>query len=152
MKGFLLEADLHRLAHWLRLLGQDAILLPGDINKADVIKHPERVFITTSRKLEEHFKAWGIDYLILPKEDWKVQLCLLIKYFQIEPVLKLDRCYHCNERLLSISREEVKERVPKKVYLYGRNFTLCPYCGKVYWRGSHYPKLRRTLREVLGSC
>ncbi len=152
MKRFLLEADLHRLAYWLRLLGQDALLLKGPIGKADIIKHPDRVFITTSRKLEPHFRAWGIEYLIIPKEDWKVQLCLLIRYFNIEPSLKLNRCYYCNTQLVGVSREEVKDRIPPMVYLYGEDFTLCPQCGKVYWKGSHHPKLRRTLRRVLASC
>ncbi len=148
----MLEADLHRLAQWLRFLGQDALLLKEAISKAEITKYPDRVFITTSRKLEEHFKAWGIEYLILPKEDWKVQLCLLIKYFNIEPVLKLNRCYYCNGELMEVSREEVKEKLPPMAYLYGRDFTVCPQCGKVYWKGSHHPKLRRVLREVLTAC
>jgi uncharacterized protein with PIN domain len=152
LKRFLLEADLHRLAHWLRLLGQDALLIKGPINKSEVVRYPGRIFITTSRKLEEHFKAWGIEYLILPKDDWKVQLCLLIRYFHIEPELKLNRCYHCNAELVAVDREEVKDRIPPMVYLYGRDFTLCPHCGKIYWKGSHHPRLRRILRKVLNSC
>ncbi len=152
MKRFLLEADLHRLAYWLRLLGQDALLLKGAISKSEVLRYPDRVFITTSRKLEKHLKSWGIEYLIIPKDDWKIQICLLIKYSQIEPVLKLDRCYYCNGELLAVNREEVKDRIPPMVYLYGRDFTLCPQCGKVYWKGSHHPKLRRALREILASC
>lgn len=152
MKRFLLEADLHRLAHWLRLLGQDALLLETAISKSEVLRYPDRVFITTSRKLEKHLKSWGIEYLIIPKDDWKIQICLLIKYFQIEPVLKLNRCYHCNGELLAVNREEVKDRIPPMVYLYGRDFTLCPQCGKVYWKGSHHPKLKRALRSILASC
>ncbi|MFN3265197.1 MAG: Mut7-C RNAse domain-containing protein, partial [Aquificaceae bacterium] len=95
MRRFLLESGLHKLAYWLRLLGIDALILEGEVNKREVLKHPDRVFITTSRKLEEHLRAWGIEYLVLPKEDWKIQLCLLLRYFNIEPELRLNRCYYC---------------------------------------------------------
>ncbi|MEJ7621921.1 MAG: Mut7-C RNAse domain-containing protein [Aquificaceae bacterium] len=61
MKRFLLEANLHRLAYWLRLLGQDAILLKTAISKAEVIKHQDRVFITTLRRLEQDFKFWDVE-------------------------------------------------------------------------------------------
>lgn len=152
MKRFLFEADLHRLVYWFRLLGQDALLLKGHINKRDVLEHVDRVFITTSRKLENHFKAWGIDYLIVPKEDWRVQLCLLIKYFQIDPELKLDRCYHCNSLLVSVEREDIKKSIPPMVYHYGRDFTLCPQCGKVYWKGSHHAKLKSNLTSITSQC
>ncbi|MCS6998327.1 MAG: Mut7-C RNAse domain-containing protein [Aquificaceae bacterium] len=152
MRGFLLEADLHRLAYWLRLLGQDALLLEGPINKAEVVKYPDRVFITTSRKLEEHFKAWGIRYLIIPRDQWKVQLCLLIKHFKIEPLLRLNRCYHCNAELRVVNREEVKERIPPAVYLFGKDFTMCPVCGKIYWKGSHHKALNRKLKEIKSAC
>ncbi len=152
MKRFLLEADLHRIAYWLRFLGQDALLLDGAINKRDLLKHPDRVFITTSRKMERHLKAWGVEYFLLPREDWRVQLCLLLKYFGIEGELKLNRCYYCNTPLLSVDKEEVKGKVPPMAYKYGKDFTLCPNCGKIYWKGSHHPKLKKMLEEVLSSC
>lgn len=148
----MLESGLEKLVHWLRLLGVDALLLEGQINKRKVLQHPDRVFITTSRKLEKHLRAWGVDYLLLPKEDWKVQLCLLLKYFNIKGELKLNRCYHCNAELVAVEKEEVKERIPPMVYIYGEDFTLCPRCGKIYWKGSHHPRLREILKKVLSSC
>ncbi|MCS7277541.1 MAG: Mut7-C RNAse domain-containing protein [Aquificaceae bacterium] len=115
MKKFLLEADLHRLAFWLRLLGQDAFLIKGAIEKKEITKHPDRVFVTTSRKLESHLKAWHVDYVLLPRGDWKLQLCLLIRHFHIEPVLKLNRCYYCNVELIAVSREQVRDKIPHMV-------------------------------------
>lgn len=152
MKKFLLEADLHRIAQWLRFLGQDALLLSGPIEKRKLLKYLDRVFITTSRRLEGHLKAWGVDYFLLPRENWKVQLCLLIRYFGIKPELRLDRCYYCNEKLMSVDREKVKDRLPPLVYIYGRDFTLCPSCGKVYWKGSHHERLKSQLEEILKLC
>ncbi|MFN4319109.1 MAG: Mut7-C RNAse domain-containing protein [Aquificaceae bacterium] len=152
MRRFLLESGLDKLAHWLRLLGVDALILQGEVKKGKVLQYPDRVFITTSRKLERHLKAWGVNYLVLPKEDWKVQLCLLLKYFNIKGELRLNRCYYCNTELITVDREKVKERIPPMVYIYGEDFTLCPNCGKVYWKGSHHPRLGEILKRVLSSC
>ncbi len=148
----MLESGLDKLAHWLRLLGVDALLLEGEVSKKKVLEHPDRVFITTSRKLEKHLRAWGVDYLVLPKEDWKIQLCLLLKYFNIKGELKFNRCYYCNTELLAVEKEQVKERIPPMVYIYGEDFTLCPKCEKVYWKGSHHPRLKEILKKVLHSC
>ena len=148
----MLESGLERVAYWLRLLGVDALILEGEVSKDKVLSYSDRVFITTSRKLEKHLKAWHVDYFVLPKEDWKVQLCLLLKYFKIEAKLKLNRCYHCNQELVLVNREEIKDKIPPLVYKYGRDFTLCPKCGKVYWKGSHHPKLKRILKNILSSC
>lgn len=77
----MLESGLEKIAYWLRLLGEDALLLEGAVNKRKVLSHADRVFITTSRKLEKHLKAWGVKYFVLPKDNWKLQLCLLLKHY-----------------------------------------------------------------------
>ena len=30
-------------------------------------------------------------------------------------------------------------------------FWLCAGCGRIYWQGSHYERLRQLIRELLGS-
>lgn len=148
MRKFLLEKGLDKLAGWLRLLGQDALVLNSEVRKAELLRHLDRTFITTSRKLETHLKAWGVDYLVLPKERWEVQLYLLLKHFRIKPELKLNRCYYCNAQLLRVKKEEVEDRLPPLVRTYGKDFTLCPTCGKVYWKGTHHEKLKKKLRYI----
>ncbi len=149
---FLLEADLEKLAKWLRFLGQDAELLKGHINKRDVLKYPNRVFVTTSRKWEKHLKAWGVDHFLIPKDDWEVQLCLLLKHFSIEPKLKLNRCPYCNWQLEPIDKEKIKDRIPSIVYEFADDFTVCPKCDAIFWKGTHFPKMRKMLKDVLKRC
>jgi len=108
---FLLEADLDKLAKWMRFLGQDVLVLKEAINKRSIVEHIDRIFITTSRKWEKHLRDWRVNYLILPRDDWKVQLCLILKHFQIKPKLLLNRCPHCNAELELISKEDVKSAI-----------------------------------------
>ncbi len=149
---FLLEADLEKLAKWLRFLGQNVKVLPGPINKEDVVRERERVFITTSKKWEKHLKAWGVDYLLIPKDDWKVQLCIIIKHFGIKPKLVLNQCVYCNAELKPVEKEEIKDKLPPPVYEFAKDFTLCLTCGRIYWKGTHFPRMKARLKEVLKNC
>jgi uncharacterized protein with PIN domain len=149
---FLLEADLDKLAKWMRFLGQDVLVLKEAINKRSIVEHIDRIFITTSRKWEKHLRDWRVNYLILPRDDWKVQLCLILKHFQIKPKLLLNRCPHCNAELELISKEDVKSAIPPMVYQFGYHFTRCAECKSIFWKGTHLPKMKRTLKSVLKRC
>ncbi|GBC88106.1 hypothetical protein HRbin13_00223 [bacterium HR13] len=149
---FLLEADLEKLAKWLRFLGQDVEVLKGTINKRDVLSYADRVFITTSKKWERHLARWGISYLIIPKDDWEVQLCLIVKYFRIKPKLLLNRCPYCNSQLISVSKEYVKDSIPPLVYEFGYDFTQCLQCESIFWKGTHFPKMEKMLKHILKRC
>lgn len=145
---FLLEAGLEKLARWLLFLGQDVQVLSGPISKKEITKHPDRVFITTSRYWEKQLKAWRVPYFLLPKEDWKVQLKLLIRYFRLKPSLKLDRCVYCNTLLEFVEKDAVKDRVPEAVYKTAYDFSICSRCGHVYWKGSHYKRITSTIKSL----
>lgn len=149
---FLLDAELEKIARWLRMLGQDTEVLPGPINKKDLIKDIERIFITTSRKWEYHIKSWGIQYLIIPKDSWKVQLCMIIKTFRIKPQLKLNRCIYCNSPLMSVNKQLIKDRIPPLVYEFAYDFTICPRCSHIYWKGTHFRMMKTKLKEILNKC
>ncbi len=45
----------------------------------------------------------------------------------------------------SVDLAEVLARLPEKVRAAYERFQLCPGCGRVYWEGTHYARLRRLL-------
>ncbi len=149
---FLLESNLSKLAKWLRFLGHDVKLLEGEINLRELARNQDRVFITTSKRWEDSLKKAKIDYLIVPRHDWELQLCMVVKHFHIEPKLRLDRCAHCGTPLKAVPKEEVKDRVPEKAYETAYDFTLCPKCGSVFWKGTHYEGMVRMLEKALKRC
>jgi hypothetical protein len=51
----------------------------------------------------------------------------------------------CNRALVSLSREEARDRVPPHVYRTQADFRLCPACERVYWRGSHWRRMKEML-------
>ncbi len=149
---FLLENNLAKLAKWLKFLGHDTKVLEGEIRLKDLAKNQDRVFITTSKKWEKTLKKAGIDYLIVPRHDWELQLCMVVRYFGLEPQLKLDRCSYCGEVLKPVEKTEVKDRIPPKAYNTAYDFTLCPGCGALFWKGTHYERMVRMLEKALSRC
>lgn len=149
---FLLENNLSKLAKWLRFLGHDVRVLEGEINLRELVRNQGRIFITTSRRWEETLKKLGTEYLVVPRHDWELQLCMVIKHFGLSPRLLLDRCAYCGAKLVPVEKEEVKERVPPRAYDTAYDFTLCPECGALFWKGTHYEGMLRKLEEVLKRC
>ncbi|VVB77362.1 Mut7-C RNAse domain protein [uncultured archaeon] len=64
-------------------------------------------------------------------------------------------CPVCGSRLARISRKEAKEAVPERSYGRYRLFYLCKTCGRTYWHGTHWKKIRTALalaRKLAGSA
>ncbi|WP_461832104.1 Mut7-C RNAse domain-containing protein [Aquifex sp.] len=147
---FYLEENLEKLARWLRFLGYPAYTIKGEVNPSKI--KPDGVFITTSRKWYEKLKKRGLNVFLVPRHDFEIQLCSVVKYFNLRKGLSLNLCAYCSSPLMNLGREEVKGKVPEGVYEEGEDFTLCPKCGAIFWKGSHYRKMKKKLEEILKKC
>lgn len=59
-------------------------------------------------------------------------------------------CLECNEPLRKVpSKEDVRGRVPSRVYGEFSEFHECPSCGRVYWKGSHYEAMRGQVERIV---
>ncbi|HET9384930.1 MAG TPA: Mut7-C RNAse domain-containing protein, partial [Gemmatimonadales bacterium] len=58
------------------------------------------------------------------------------------------RCMTCNGRLAPVTRGRVAGLVPPRVYRRFRAFTRCRNCQRIYWRGTHYVRLRRMVARL----
>ena len=57
-------------------------------------------------------------------------------------------CSVCGGELESVQKEQMTDLVPQQVLSRHRLFFRCSACGKVYWRGSHWKKLRSLARRL----
>ncbi len=149
---FLLENNLSKLAKWLRFLGHDVRVLEGEISRRVLAENQDRVFLTTSKRWEGTLRKANVRYLVVPRHDWELQLCMVIRHFNLGTDLNLDRCAHCGAKLVSVRKEDVRERIPPRAYDSAYDFTLCPRCGALFWKGTHYSGMIRTLERVLKRC
>jgi hypothetical protein len=58
------------------------------------------------------------------------------------------RCMACNEPLRAASQAEVYGRVPPGAAEWCDEFRECIGCWRVYWRGSHYWRMRRWIEQL----
>lgn len=144
---FLVDFMLGRLARELRLLGFDT-LYPGPdkpINLLTKARKEGRVLITRNSKLKG---MGGVEFL--SSENLHEQIRALFKKFNLKSKIKpFSRCLLCNEKLEGISKEKIQGSVPFFVYRTINNFSKCPKCGRIYWKGSHYQNMERRIKRIL---
>jgi hypothetical protein len=141
MEKFFCDDTLGKLARKLRLLGFDTKLWDGRVEE-------DRILLTRSRKRWESYEG---ESFLLFADTWRKQLEELERRYSINTKAKpFTRCAECNSVLLSSSAEEVKDRIPERVYLTATNFKVCPKCGKVYWSGTHVERIREEFEKIFG--
>ncbi|NPA14137.1 MAG: hypothetical protein GXN97_02990 [Aquificae bacterium] len=151
---FLTQWHLQKIARWLTLFGYPTRVVK-ELTKEDIAFCAAKrcTVLTTSRRWENTFKNLKVDYFLLPNtEDWITQLCMVLRHFNIQPELKLNYCPHCLSPLKPVPKEEVFGKIPYPSYKCGKNFTLCPQCGQIYWQGGHTKLMDKTLKRIKKRC
>ncbi len=136
---FFCDNTLGKLMRKLRLLGFDTKLWNGEYEES-------RILLTRSRKRWESYP--GESFLIF-EDNWRKQLAELERRYTLSKEFKLfTRCAECNSPLVSVTCEEVKDKVPERVYLTATNFKMCPNCGKIYWSGTHVERIKEEFKKI----
>ncbi len=147
---FLADAHLGRLARLLRLLGFDTRFAndPGDAALARSARDERRILLTRDRALLMRREVTHGCYIhpLKPREQAAYVLRRCDLYRLARP---FDRCLECNGELRPIPRAAVAGRVPPGVWARHQDFLRCVACGRIYWQGSHYRRLRLLAERLL---
>lgn len=135
---FVIDANLGKLARYLRLLGLDC-LYRNDYNDDTVAKIADvqrRTVLTRDRTLlQRRIIVYG--YFVracLPK----IQVKEVLNRFDLYPLLKpLTRCSHCNGSLIEIEKQKIAHRLEPLTKQHYHRFLICTVCNQIYWHGSH---------------
>ncbi|HKJ05171.1 MAG TPA: Mut7-C RNAse domain-containing protein [Geopsychrobacteraceae bacterium] len=146
---FILDVHLGKLARRLRLLGFDC-RYRNDYTDSQIIGlalAEGLVILTRDRGI---LKCARIEQGYLVGSDQVVEQILeVLERFQLRKKIRpLYRCPRCNGLLQSVAKEAVIERLQPKTARYYQTFQLCRSCGQLYWKGSHYQKIKRWIREL----
>lgn len=146
---FVLDQHLGRLAAYLRLFGFDTLYDPGwdDAELAEIAASQERILLTRDRGL---LKRKVVRRGYCPREDQpRRQLVEVMRRFELLPAARpLTRCLACNAPLQPVAPEQVRDLVPQDVLQSQSEFVHCSGCGRAYWRGTHYRRLKALLEAV----
>ena len=146
---------LGKLARWLRMLGYDTayernIADPDVVNR--VLKE-DRWLLARDRYLVK--RKTLKDRCTLIRSDYLTdQLRQLRHELQVKLVVDDDtlcRCAECNHLLEMIPPSEAAFRVPRFVAKHFSDFASCPYCGRLYWSGTHWAHFQRQLQHLNNS-
>jgi hypothetical protein len=143
---FVLDVHLGTLARYLRLLGFDAIWRNDLDDQAiiDMAGRERRIILTRDRGILRHGSVTH-GYWVRATDPVR-QVEELVRALDLGGRLRpYTRCMGCNGRLRSIDRFEAARDVPLQVFLVYRDFSRCERCGKVYWSGSHQPRLDQVI-------
>jgi len=147
---FVVDVNLGKLATYLRMLGFDvAYLLDADDDTlARIAQQEDRILLTRDRGLLKR-KMVEKGYCVVIDRP-AAQVRDVLDHFHLAGQARpFQRCLSCNGLLEPVSRDEVVDRLPTDTRRYFNEFWLCHSCGKIYWKGSHYERMRRFVRRVL---
>lgn len=149
---FIVDTMLGNVARWLRLLGYDTLYDRGyeDWFILKMASREDRIIITRDRGLHRRALRRGVRSILLEQDSMDERLAYIALKTGIRLYIDVEksRCPICNGELVHVSKDLVKDRVPKRVYEKHSDFWVCCRCGKVYWMGSHWRGIEDTLRKA----
>jgi len=145
---FLVDFMLGRLCKWLRLLGYDASYFVSD-KKSELIYQSikeGRIILTRDHRLS---KKKAIKLIIINSDLLEEQLKQVFSELNIkvDPENIFTRCLVCNQILMEAEKEKVRDKVPSYVFQTQKEFSYCPSCQKIYWKGTHWNLANQLLEK-----
>jgi uncharacterized protein len=134
---FVVDAELGRLAKWLRIMGYDVhyrpFYKPGQIR---FLVNQGRVFLTGSP--QRHRQCKGVVFIRSDHVKKQLQQLKCEGFITVDRTEWFTRCMRCNELLLEAEPEAVQENVPEYVFFKNPSgIRFCSTCNRFFWPGSH---------------
>lgn len=146
---FILDIHLGKLARYLRMLGIDSAY-KNNYSKKDMIKislQEKRTILTKDSNLLKN-KEITHGYWIRSKNP-KEQTKEVIRRFDLRNNFKeFTRCLVCNQILIKADKSEIEQKLPPKVKEHHDEFYQCPGCGLIFWKGTHYIKMKDLIDSI----
>ena len=146
---FIADVHLGRLIRYLRMLGQD-VYYKSNLNKEEVVKlslDEKRTILTMDKNLLKRNEITH-GYLVR-NSDTEKQVIEIVKRFQLKNQLKeFTRCLGCNSLLRKVEKGEIEFRLPQKVKEYQNEFYICKNCDKIYWKGTHFDRMKSLIQKI----
>lgn len=141
---------LGRLAKWLKILGFDTLFFSkiDDDELITIAKQEERILLTRDNGLIQ--RAQDVETFFIESEDWEEQVRQVLDHFDLlEKTHPHTRCIECNSSLKNLPKKSAKNLVSSFIFERADSFALCPSCGRVFWRGTHFQDMETKIQGLL---
>ena len=147
---FIVDCMLGKLAKWLKILGFDALFFSKieDDELIAIARNEGRILLTKDTGLIQ--RAKNVETLFLESEEWQEQIRQVMEHFNLrERVDPHTRCIDCNVVLKNLPKKNAKNLVSAFVFEQADSFALCPNCGRIFWRGTHFKDMEVQIQDIL---
>lgn len=147
--AFVVDANVGKLAPLLRMLGLDTAYEAGwdDGHIARLARDEGRIVLTRDRAL---LKRGSVTHgRLVRAQAPRAQLLEVLAHFGLRgPFDTFSRCLRCNDGLRPVPKAEILHRLEPLTKRHFHEFSICPACKRIYWRGSHHGAMLDWLREA----
>jgi uncharacterized protein with PIN domain len=143
---FIADAHLGGLARLLRMAGFDTLYRNdyADREMADIAIREGRIVLTRDRELLKLRDITHGCYVHALKPAQQFQE--IVERLDLSRSLRpFTLCMECNVPLHAIDKALVLERLPPSVRENRERFTTCDQCGRIFWEGSHWQRMKALL-------
>lgn len=147
---FVVDTHLGRLAAYLRMLGFDTLYRNDyrDEELAKISAREDRVLLTRDCGLLMRTIVTRGYYL--RATDPARQLVEVLQQFDLmASIAPFCRCMHCNAMLHATPKDAISYRLLPETKRHYEEFFICPQCDRIYWKGSHYRRMRHFIESVV---
>jgi len=147
---FLLDGMLGSLSRWLRIGGFDTEFRKNTLDDSLIEEAfaDRRILLTRDEVLVKRARKRGVEAIYIENEGDEKALNQLTKELDITFDPTQARCSKCNHPVEKVVKADVAGRVPEGTFRTVDDYWVCPSCGGIYWRGSHWPKIIETLSNA----
>jgi uncharacterized protein with PIN domain len=150
---FVADVHLGRLVAYLRLAGFDVAYRTdySDEQLVAISASEDRVLLTRDVGALKH--AIVLRGYFLRETQPAGQLIEVLRHFDLVTVATpFTRCLRCNSRLHVVAKDRVQHLLPARTREYYREFSRCPTCGRIYWQGSHYSRMKLFIETAFAAA
>jgi len=151
---FLCDPSLAGLARWLRAAGYEAALapeVPGHRLPDEALRRGLVLVTTEAEALDRRIVADGsLAVVWVPSAfTMKEQLRMVARDLGLR--LREPRCMACGGVQAPALKESVRARIPPRTARWKDEYFVCTGCDRLFWRGTHWERIARTLAEAVAS-
>jgi uncharacterized protein len=148
---FIADGMLGKLARRLRLLGFDVLFFPraSDDEILAAARKDGRIVLTRDTRMPRGKDGPAV--LLVHSERWEDQIAQVLDELDLrDHVRPFSRCISCNGEVKPLAPPDARNLVPPVILETSESFALCPSCGRVFWKGSHYQDMETCIERLLG--
>jgi len=148
---FIADAHLGRLAAYLRMVGFDTLYQDDykDEELARISSGERRTLLTRDRGLLKR-NVITRGYCVRATHPRKQLVEVLRRFDLLRAMTPFQRCVHCNAVLQPCPKELISAQLLPETKEHFDDFSICPACVHIYWKGSDYRRTQGFIETIVG--